>query len=39
MISVQLDGIQLHLEHGQTVIPHGPDRDLDVPEPLRPANG
>ena len=31
MVSVQLDGIQVHLEPGQTVFPHGPDRDLDVP--------
>jgi uncharacterized protein (DUF427 family) len=31
IVSVQLDGAQLHLEPGQTVIPHGPDRDLDVP--------
>ena len=31
MISVQLDGVQLHLASGQTVIPHGPDRELDVP--------
>jgi uncharacterized protein (DUF427 family) len=31
IVSVQLDGIQLHLAPGQTVIPHGPDRDLDVP--------
>ncbi len=31
IVSVQLDGVQLHLEPGQTVIPHGPDRDLDVP--------
>ena len=30
IISVQLDGTQLHLEPGQTVFPHGPDRDLDV---------
>ncbi|MBV8830923.1 MAG: DUF427 domain-containing protein [Acidobacteriaceae bacterium] len=29
-LSVQLDGVQLRLEPGQTVIPHGPDRDLDV---------
>jgi hypothetical protein len=28
---VHLDGVQLHLASGQTVIPHGPDRDLDVP--------
>jgi uncharacterized protein (DUF427 family) len=31
IVSVQLDGAHLHLEPGQTVIPHGPDRDLDVP--------
>ena len=31
IVSVQLDGIQLHLAPGQTVIPHGPVRDLDVP--------
>jgi uncharacterized protein (DUF427 family) len=31
IVSVQLDGVQLHLAPGQTVIPHGPDRDLDVP--------
>jgi uncharacterized protein (DUF427 family) len=31
IVSVHLDGTQLHLEPGQTVIPHGPDRDLDVP--------
>ena len=31
IVSVQLDGKRLHLEPGQTVIPHGPDRDLDVP--------
>lgn len=31
IVSVQLDGAQLHLARGQTVIPHGPDRDLDVP--------
>ncbi|HZE74160.1 MAG TPA: DUF427 domain-containing protein, partial [Gemmatimonadales bacterium] len=28
IVSVQLDGKQLHLEPGQTVIPHGPDREL-----------
>ena len=33
IVSVQLGGAQLHLEPGQTVIPHGPDRDLDVPAP------
>jgi uncharacterized protein (DUF427 family) len=30
IVSVHLDGVQLHLAAGQTVIPHGPDRDLDV---------
>jgi uncharacterized protein (DUF427 family) len=30
VVSVQLDGVQLRLEPGQAVIPHGPDRDLDV---------
>lgn len=39
IVSVQLDNIQLHLEPGQSVIPHGPDRDLDVGEALRPPNG
>jgi uncharacterized protein (DUF427 family) len=38
IIPVHLDGIQLHLEPGQTVIPHGPDRDLDVAELVRPTN-
>ena len=38
IVSVQLDNRQLHLEPGQSVIPHGPDRDLDVGEALRPAN-
>jgi len=32
IVSVQLDGKQLHLEPGQTVIPHGPDRELTVAE-------
>ena len=39
IVSVQLDGTQLRLEPGQAVIPHGPDRDLDVGEALRPENG
>jgi len=34
IVSVQLDGKQLHLEPGQTVIPHGPDRELSVAEVL-----
>jgi uncharacterized protein (DUF427 family) len=32
LVSVRLDGTQLHLEPGQTVIPHGPDRELTVAE-------
>jgi len=32
IVSVHLDGVQLRLEPGQTVIPHGPDRGLDVAE-------
>jgi uncharacterized protein (DUF427 family) len=31
IVAVELNGSRLHLEPGQTVIPHGPDRDLDVP--------
>lgn len=38
IVSVQLDDKQLHLEPGQTVIPHGPDRELDIDEALRPPN-
>jgi uncharacterized protein (DUF427 family) len=38
IISVHLDGTQLHLEPGQTVIPHGPDRNLTVDEAMRPAH-
>jgi uncharacterized protein (DUF427 family) len=34
IVSVQLDGIQLRLEPGQSVIPHGPDRNLTVGEAL-----
>jgi uncharacterized protein (DUF427 family) len=33
-VSVQIDDTQLRLEPGQTVIPHGPDRDLTVAEAL-----
>jgi uncharacterized protein (DUF427 family) len=36
IVSVRLDGSQLRLEPGQTVIPHGPDRALDVSESLPP---
>ena len=32
IVSVELDGTRLHLEPGQTVIPHGPDRELTVAE-------
>jgi uncharacterized protein (DUF427 family) len=32
IVTVTLDGTQLHLEPGQTVIPHGPDRQLTVGE-------
>jgi uncharacterized protein (DUF427 family) len=39
IVSVQLDGTQLHLEPGQTVIPHGPDRELTVAEALPPIDG
>jgi uncharacterized protein (DUF427 family) len=36
IVSVSLDGKQLRLEPGQTVIPHGPDRELDIDEALSP---
>ncbi len=31
-VDVHLDGSQLHLEPGQTVVPHGVDRGLDTDE-------
>ena len=34
VVSVQLDGTQLRLAPGQTVIPHGPDRELTIDEVL-----
>ena len=34
LVSVQIDGVQIHLEPGQSVVPHGPDRDLTVEEAL-----
>lgn len=37
IVSVHLDGRQLRLEPGQTVIPHGPDRDLNAPTADRQA--
>jgi uncharacterized protein (DUF427 family) len=39
IVSVHLDGTQLHLEPGQTVIPHGPDRELTVAEMRGATNG
>lgn len=36
IVSVHLDGRLLKLEPGQTVIPHGPDRELSVAETHRP---
>jgi uncharacterized protein (DUF427 family) len=39
MVSVEVDGTQLRLEPGQTVIPHGPDRDLTVDEAIPLVNG
>jgi uncharacterized protein (DUF427 family) len=32
IVTVHLDGVQLHLEPGQSVLPHGPDRELTVAE-------
>jgi len=32
VVSVQLDGPQIRLEAGQTVVPHGPDREFTVAE-------
>jgi hypothetical protein len=34
IVSVAIDGTQLRLEPGQTVISHGPDHDLTVAEAL-----
>ena len=39
IVSVHLDGTQLHLEPGQTVVAHGPDRNLTVAEVVSPASG
>jgi uncharacterized protein (DUF427 family) len=38
IVSVELDGIQLRLEPGQSVIAHGPDRDLTAAQVLSPAS-
>jgi uncharacterized protein (DUF427 family) len=39
IVAVHLDGTQLRLEPGQTVVPHGPDRNLDLAEVDRAASG
>ena len=39
IVSVFLDGIQLYLEPGQAVVPHGPDRNLDLAELVHTENG
>jgi uncharacterized protein (DUF427 family) len=39
VVSVHLDGIQLHLEQGQTVLPHGPDRKPCAAELIRLQTG
>jgi uncharacterized protein (DUF427 family) len=38
IVLVYLDGARLHLEPGQEVIPHGPERNLTVEEAVRPAH-
>ena len=38
IVTVHLDGVQLHLERDQEVIPHGPDRNLTVDEAAHPAH-
>jgi uncharacterized protein (DUF427 family) len=39
IVSVHLDGTQLHLEPGQTVVAHGPDRNIDVSEVAHEPGG
>ena len=39
IVAVHLDGAQLRLEPGQSVVPHGPDRNLDLAEVDRAASG
>jgi uncharacterized protein (DUF427 family) len=39
IVSVYLDGKQLRLEPGQTVVPHGPDREFTVAEVLPARKG
>jgi uncharacterized protein (DUF427 family) len=38
IVTVHLDGVQLRLESGQTVVPHGPDRNLDLGEVVQSAS-
>ncbi|WP_326835848.1 DUF427 domain-containing protein [Amycolatopsis rhabdoformis] len=40
-VEVRLDGVRLHLEPGQSVVPHGIDRDLSLDEvaPARQTSG
>jgi len=38
IVTVHLDGTQLRLEPGQSVVPHGPDRNLDLAELERVAS-
>jgi len=39
IVTVHLDGTQLRLELGQSVVPHGPDRNLDLAEVDRATSG
>jgi hypothetical protein len=39
IVLVQLDGTRFRLEPRQTMIPHGPDRDLDVGKARSPKSG
>jgi uncharacterized protein (DUF427 family) len=39
VVAVHIDGVQLHLEPGQAVVPHGPDRELTVAEVLPGSKG
>jgi uncharacterized protein (DUF427 family) len=39
IVTVLLNGVQLRLEPGQAVVPHGPDRELSVDEFSRPESG
>jgi uncharacterized protein (DUF427 family) len=39
IVTMHLDGTQLRLEPGQSVVPHGPDRNLDLAELDRAVSG